>query len=183
MKAVLLIGAVLCLLAGGLCLLASGGMDRPVRFGFGHPATKQQVKVLDISIRPDGKGLPAGSGTSRSGLPVYMIKCAACHGRTGREGPYAPLVGILGDTTKAKTIGNYWPYATTVFDYIRRAMPYNAPGSLSAEEVYGLTAYLLQANRIIDSNTLINAVSLPKVVMPAMKFFVPDDRRGGPEVR
>lgn len=80
-------------------------------------------------------------------------------------------------------IGNYWPYATTVFDYIRRAMPFNAPGSLTDEEVYSLTAYLLTANKILDEKTVLNATVLPKVMMPAQKFFVPDDRKGGPEVR
>lgn len=89
----------------------------------------------------------------------------------------------MGDTTRAKAIGNYWPYATTLFDYTRRAMPYNAPGSLSAGEVYSLTAFLLYANKIIDSEKVINAASLPQVVMPAKKFFVTDDRRGGPEIR
>jgi hypothetical protein len=107
----------------------------------------------------------------------------ACHGRTGVEGPFARLVGPMGDTTKAKTIGNYWPYATTLFDYTRRAMPWNAPGSLSANEVYSLTAFLLQANRIIDSNTVLTAANLPKVIMPARQFFVPDDRKGGPEIK
>jgi cytochrome c len=89
----------------------------------------------------------------------------------------------MGDTGKAKTIGNYWPYATTLFDYIRRAMPYNAPGSLSANEVYGLTAYLLNANKIIDSGSVMNTATLPRIIMPARKYFIPDDRRGGPEVR
>ena len=112
-----------------------------------------------------------------------MIKCATCHGRTGVEGPQARLVGAMDDTTKAKTIGNYWPYATTLFDYTRRAMPYNAPGSLTAKEVYGLTAFLLYANKIIDSNKIIDAKSLPAIVMPAKKLFVSDDRHGGPEVR
>jgi cytochrome c len=89
----------------------------------------------------------------------------------------------MGDTTKAKTIGNYWPYATTLFDYVRRAMPYNAPGSLTANEVYDLTAFLLYANKIIDSAKLVDARSLPAIVMPARQFFVTDDRKGGPEVR
>ena len=138
---------------------------------------------MDISIRPDGKGLPPGSGTAATGKELYAVKCAACHGKTGTEGPYARLVGPMGDTTKAKTIGNYWPYATTIFDYTRRAMPYTAPGSLSDAEVYSLTAFLLAANNIIDSSTVVDAQSLPRVKMPAREFYVPDDRRGGPEVR
>ena len=169
-------------------LLAFGRGDNaeagwPSHFGFGRIATAKEIAVLDISIRPDGKGLPGGSGTVKEGKAVYAVKCAACHGRTGVEGPQARLVGAMGDTTKAKTIGNYWPYATTLFDYTRRAMPYNAPGSLSAKEVYGLTAFLLYANKIIDSNKIIDAKSLPVIVMPAKKIFIPDDRHGGPEIR
>jgi S-disulfanyl-L-cysteine oxidoreductase SoxD len=171
------------------------GMDTiawPASFGFGRRAAPQEIAALDLSIRPDGKGLPAGSGRVSAGWEIYKIKCAACHGRTGVEGPYSRLVGPMGDTTRArtpgdtsraKTIGNYWPYATTLFDYTRRAMPYNAPGSLSAEEVYHLTAFLLHANKIIDSNTVIDSKSLPGIVMPARQLYVPDDRHGGPEVR
>ncbi len=138
---------------------------------------------MDISIRPDGKGLPLGSGTAKAGMTIYQLKCAACHGKTGTEGPYPRLVAPMGDTTRAKAIGNYWPYATTLFDYTRRAMPLNAPGSLSAAEVYNLTAYLLAVNKIIDSTMVVDAQSLPRVKMPARDLFVPDDRRGGPEVR
>ena len=152
-------------------------------FGFGRPATLQEIGALDISIRPDGKGLPVGSGTAAQGRAIYAVKCAVCHGKTGREGPHGVLVGPMGDTTKAKTIGNYWPYATTIFDYVRRAMPYNAPGSLTAAEVYSITAYLLAANKVIDSTRVIDARSLPGIVMPAKGLFVVDDRRGGPEVR
>ncbi|MBN9384547.1 MAG: cytochrome c [Chitinophagaceae bacterium] len=169
-------------------LLAFGRGDNtaagwPLHFGFGRIATTKEIAALNISIRPDGKGLPAGSGTVREGRAIYLMKCAACHGSTGVEGPQARLVAPMGDTTRAKAIGNYWPYATTLFDYTRRAMPYNAPGSLSAGEVYSLTAFLLYANKIIDSEKVINAASLPQVVMPAKKFFVTDDRRGGPEIR
>jgi S-disulfanyl-L-cysteine oxidoreductase SoxD len=157
--------------------------DWPASFGFGHTATPQEITAMDISIRPDGRGLPPGSGTAAAGKTIYAIKCAACHGKTGTEGPYARLIAPMGDTTKAKTIGNYWPYATTIFDYTRRAMPYNAPGSLSDAEVYSLTAFLLAANKIIDSSTVVDAQSLPLVKMPAHDLYVPDDRRGGPEVR
>jgi S-disulfanyl-L-cysteine oxidoreductase SoxD len=158
----------------------------PASFGFGRMATPQEITAMDISIRPDGKGLPPGSGTAGEGKAIYAVKCAACHGKTGTEGPYARLVGPMGDTgdtTKAKTIGNYWPYATTIFDYTRRAMPFYAPGSLSDAEVYSLTAFLLAANKIIDSSAVVDAQSLPRVKMPAHDLFVPDDRRGGPEVR
>jgi mono/diheme cytochrome c family protein len=152
-------------------------------FGFGRPATPKEVAAMDIAIRPDGRGLPPGSGKASAGRAVYLVKCAACHGKTGVEGPFARLVGPMGDTTKVKTIGNYWPYATTLFDYTRRAMPYNAPGSLTNDEVYGLTAFLLAANRIIDSGMVVNASNLPGIEMPAKKLFIPDDRKGGPEIR
>lgn len=152
-------------------------------FGFGRPATPREIATLDIAIRPDGRGLPAGSGTARAGRAIYAVKCAACHGKSGIEGPYSRLVGPMGDTTRAKTIGNYWPYATTLFDYTRRAMPFNAPGSLTNDEVYSLTAFLLAANHIIDSGEVITAHNLARIVMPAKKLFIPDDRKGGPEIR
>jgi cytochrome c len=138
---------------------------------------------MSIAVRPDGRGLPPGSGDVSSGRALYAEKCAGCHGLTGKEGPEQRLVAPMGDTTKAKAIGNYWPYATTLFDYIRRAMPRNAPGSLDARQVYSLTAYLLSANRIIDSGAVMSAVTLPRVAMPAKPYFVPDDRTGGPVVR
>lgn len=153
----------------------------PERFGFGKPASGRLVKSLNISISPDGKGLPDGEGLADKGALIYRAKCSACHGATGVEGPYDHLVAS--DTSKAKTIGNYWPYATTIFDYIRRAMPYSKPGSLTNEEVYHLTAFLLYRNKIIDEDRVINAESLPKIIMPAKHLFVNDDRKGGREIR
>ncbi|HEX2536392.1 MAG TPA: cytochrome c [Chitinophagaceae bacterium] len=155
--------------------------DWPARFGWGRPAEAKQIAAWDQDVRPDGKGLPPGSGTVPDGRRLYAAKCASCHGATGVEGPYSHLVSS--DTSRAKTIGNYWPYATTVFDYIKRAMPFTAPGSLTDEEVYQLTAYLLYANGLIDSGRVIDARTLPAVAMPARKLFVPDDRTGGPEIR
>jgi cytochrome c len=154
----------------------------PGSFGLGRRATDEEITKWDIDVRPDGAGLPAGSGTVASGRLVYAAKCASCHGKTGVEGPYNRLVATA-DHPKEKTIGNYWPYATTLFDYVRRAMPYNAPGSLTDEEVYGVTAFLLQANALLDSTAVLDAASLPKVVMPAQRRFVPDDRRDGPQIR
>lgn len=157
----------------------------PVSFGLGRPATQAEIALLDIDIRPDGKGLPAGSGTATAGKAIFELKCAACHGTDGGGGPGGTLVtsGAASGKRAEKTIGNYWPYATTVFDYIRRAMPFNQPGSLTNEEVYNLTAFLLNASHIIDDKAVINAQTLPKVVMPAKNLFLPDDRRGGPEIR
>ena len=159
-------------------------LPEATHFGFGRPATATDITRLDIDVRPDGAGLPKGSGTVLTGKAIYATKCAVCHGATGTEGPQGALVSPAGDTArKVKTIGNYWPYATTVFDYIRRAMPYNQPGSLTDDEVYSLTAFLLHANRIVNADAVMNRQTLPKVVMPAQKLFIPDDRRGGPEVR
>ena len=157
----------------------------PASFGLGRTATQAEIALLDIDVRPDGKGLPAGSGTAAVGKAIFALKCAACHGKGGGGGPGGTLVTTVAAPGKRmeKTIGNYWPYATTVFDYIRRAMPFSEPGSLTNEEVYNLTAFLLNANRIIDDKAVMNAQTLPKVVMPAKNLFLPDDRRGGPEIR
>jgi hypothetical protein len=155
----------------------------PSSFGIGRKAKRSEIEEWDIDIRPDGKGLPAGSGNVSSGRILFAAKCASCHGKDGSGGTYSRLVAVMGDTTKAKTIGNYWPWSSTLFDYIRRAMPYTSPGSLSDKEVYGLTAYLLYLNKIIDSTTEMNAKTLPKVAMPAHLYFVNDNRQGGPEIR
>jgi cytochrome c len=156
----------------------------PATFGIGRPAAPAEIAALDIDIGPDGAGLPPGRGTAAEGAPVYALRCAACHGKTGTEGPNDLLVGRLPDDTfpfardpqAPRTIGSYWPYATTVFDYIRRAMPLDAPGSLKDDEVYGLVAYLLVRNDLVPADTVIDATSLPKVKMPARDHFVPDER-------
>jgi cytochrome c len=167
-------------------VLLADTLSQPVHYGFGRPATAAEIAALDIDVRPDGTGLPKGEGNATEGKAIYIQKCAACHGATGTEGPNDRLV--VGDTTKGggrkiKAIGNYWPYATTVFDYIRRAMPFNQPGSLTDEEVYSLTAYLLNANGLLPVDTKLNAKNLPKIKMPARDKFIPDDRKDGPEIR
>jgi len=167
------------------------GAAAPVTFGFGRPATADEIAVWDLDVRPDGAGLPPGRGTASQGSAVYGRKCAACHGATGIEGPFDRLVGReprrgfpFGRLPRlVKTIGNYWPYATTLYDYVNRAMPLNAPGSLKPDEVYGLVAFLLWRNDIIASSAEMNPQTLPRVVMPAHDRFVPDNRRGGPEIR
>jgi len=135
----------------------------------GTPISEADIAAMDVSIGPDGAGLPAGSGTPKQGAEVYATKCIACHGTEGANGVNDRLVGGQGTLTSAtpvKTIGSYWPYATTVFDYVRRAMPYPAPHSLSDAEAYALTAYLLHLNGIIGADDVMDATSLPKVKMP-----------------
>lgn len=159
----------------------------PEHFGYGRPATEKEMAVKAIAIRPDGKGLPAGSGTVQDGAVIYAAKCASCHGNTGVEGPFNVLVApdTVGakpfdqSARRVKAIGNYWPYATTIFDYVRRAMPFNAPGSLSDNEVYSVTAWLLHANKLIGPDAVINAKTLPGIDMPARKYYVTDSRKGG----
>ena len=157
----------------------------PPSFGLGRPASPAEIEKIDIDVRPDGAGLPTGEGRAIAGKIIYMTKCVACHG-TDTTSPDAKLLGpvLIGSNPgKNKTIGNYWPYATTLFDYVRRAMPYNEPGTLTNEEVYQVTAFLLHANKVIGEQEVMNAQTLPRVVMPAQKRFIPDDRKGGPEVR
>lgn len=171
----------------------------PRRAGLGTPATPEQIAALDIDVSPDGAGLPPGGGSAREGAGVYAQTCAACHGANGEGGTADPLVGAEpketlpfgpdyerwrgGRPDVAFTIGNYWPYATTIFDYVRRAMPASAPGSLTADETYALTAWLLARNGIIADAAVMNAETLPRVRMPARARFVHDDRKGGAEVK
>ena len=147
--------------------------------GLGVPATPAEIASADISIPPDGTGLPEGSGTPAQGAQVYAAKCIACHGPEGAGGVNDRLVGgqgTLKTPVPVKTIGSYWPHATTVFDYIRRAMPPDAPNSLSDGEVYNLVAFLLAQNELIPADAVVDAASLPKVKMPAHDRFVPDTR-------
>jgi len=165
-------------------LAAAIAAQTPTRFGFGRPATPEEIARLDIDVMPDGTGLPPGRGTPAEGATIYASKCAACHGKTGREGPNDVLVGraptegfpFSQDPALRHTIGNYWPYATTVFDYVRRAMPPTSPGSLTDNEVYALTAFLLHANELIASDLVMDRSTLPGVKMPAREHFVPDAR-------
>jgi S-disulfanyl-L-cysteine oxidoreductase SoxD len=141
----------------------------PTGPSLGVPVSAAEIAAMDVSIGPDGAGLPPGSGTPKQGAEVYATKCIACHGPEGANGVNDRLVGGQGTLTSAtpvKTIGSYWPYATTVFDYVRRAMPYPAPHSLSDAEAYAVTAYLLHLNGIIGADDVMDATSLPKVKMP-----------------
>ena len=142
----------------------------------GQVATPEQIAAWDISIGPDGVGLPSGSGTPKQGEAVYAAKCVTCHGEKGAGKPNDQLAGgqgtLPGDKTPVKTVGSFWPYATTVFDYVRRAMPYNESKSLTNDETYAVVAYILNLNGIIADNDTIDAQTLPKVKMPNRDGFV-----------
>jgi S-disulfanyl-L-cysteine oxidoreductase SoxD len=140
----------------------------------GKPISPDEIAAWDISILPDGTGLPPGGGISAVGARVYAQKCAMCHGENGKGGRNAAVVGggPLTSIEAVKTIANFWPYATTVFDYIRRAMPWPQPKTLSNDEVYALTAYILALNKLIGENDPMNAETLPKVRMPNRDGFI-----------
>ncbi len=141
----------------------------------GRPATPTEIAGWDMSIPSDGTGLPPGRGTAEQGAVVYTQKCQACHGEKGAGQPNDRLVGGQGTLTSAnpvRTIGSYWPYATTVFDYVRRAMPYTQSQSLTNDEVYAVTAYLHHLNGIIGAPDVMNAQTLPQVQMPNREHFI-----------
>jgi cytochrome c len=142
----------------------------------GRVATPEEVAPWDISIGPDGVGLPPGSGTAKQGEAIYAAKCGACHGEKGGGKPNDQLVGgqgsLAGDRPALKTVGSFWPYATTVFDYVRRAMPYNESKSLSNDEVYAVVAYILNLNGIIADDDTMDQQTLRKVKMPNRDGFV-----------
>jgi S-disulfanyl-L-cysteine oxidoreductase SoxD len=147
---------------------------------FGKPISPQDLAAWDISIGPDGVGLPPGKGTVAQGEAVYAAKCQACHGEKGEGRPNDRLVGGAGtiapDKAPVKTVGSYWPYPTTLFDYVRRAMPWDRPKSLTDDEVYAVAAYILNLNGIIGADEVLDAQSLPKVKMPNREGFTPFPR-------
>ena len=148
-----------------------------IAFDFGRRATPDEIKVWDIDVTPDGKGLPGGSGTVAHGRSVYDENCAACHGENGQGGIKDRLVGGQGTLTSEmpiKTVGSFWPYATTLFDYIHRAMPYQAPGTLSADDTYAVAAYILNLNGIISADGRLDKDTLPKIKMPNREGFIPE---------
>jgi len=141
----------------------------------GTAVSEADLKKWDISVHPDGTNLPAGSGTPAQGAKIYAEKCAACHGANGSGGRNAALVGgasISGDIAAPKTIANFWPYSTTIFDFTRRAMPWAQPRTLTDDEVYAVTAYILALNKLIGENDVMNAETLPKVKMPNRDGFI-----------
>ena len=152
----------------------------PQKYNIGRAATPEEIKALDIDVMPDGHGLPPGRGTVAEGATIYAAKCASCHGAKGQGGAADRLVGGEGNQ---KTVGNYWPYATTLYDYTFRSMPFMQPGTLTPNETYSLVAFILNMNGIVDANAVMDASTLPAVKMPARGKFVPDNRTGGKVVK
>jgi cytochrome c len=159
--------------------------------GIGRTATPEEVKKIDIDVRPDGQGLPDGKGTFAEGAKIYAAKCQSCHGANGMGGSADRLVDresgknwdFATNAKLVKTVGNYWPYATTLYDYTNRAMPFMQPGTLTPDETYSLVAYILALNKIVPEDALMDRATLPKVVMPSKDRFVMDNRKGGKVVK
>ena len=157
----------------------------PEHFGFGAPASEDRVARWDIDVKPDGEGLPPGSGSVAEGRLIYDTYCLQCHGPTGTEGPNDRLVstGEWDQWPAGRTVGGYWPYATTLFDYTRKAMPQTTPGTLTDDQVYAVVGYVLHLGGIVSADAVMDSASLVAVEMPARDRFVPDDRTDGPEIR
>lgn len=168
----------LALLAAAIAILA-GTVRAGERYGIGRPATPAEIAGWNIDVGGDGSNLPPGSGSVERGRVVFSEQCVACHGDNGQGGVGDRLVGGQGSLASPKpirTVGSYWPYAPTLFDYIRRAMPQNAPQSMSNEDVYAVSAYILSLNGIVPANAVLDAKSLAAIRMPNRDGFVFDPR-------
>lgn len=146
------------------------------RLGLGETPSAQQIRAWDIDVRADGAGLPAGRGSVAQGEAIYRTRCLACHGENGEKGPAPRLAGgqgTLAGKAPVLTVGSYWPYATTLYDYIQRAMPLDSPQSLTPDEVYAVTAYTLRLNGIVGADAVLDATSLPRIAMPNRNGFRP----------
>jgi cytochrome c len=169
-----------------ICLSTSSAAAEHARLGLGQPATPEQIQVWDIDVRPDGAGLPAGQGTVVQGEKIFAEQCAACHGEKAQNPAkgFDRLAGGRGSLATSKpvqTVGSYWPYATTIFDYVHRAMPFTSPQTLSADDVYSVVAYLLYVNDIVPRDAVMNAQELMKVKMPNANGFIQDGRPDTPD--
>jgi len=172
---------VFCVLCGSFFGLTVAAQSP--KYGLGRAPTEQEIRALGVAVAPDGTGLPAGSGTAVEGREVFAAKCVKCHGEKG-EGGIGPLLvggqGTLATAKPVKTVGSFWPYATSVWDYVNRAMPFNQPGTLTHAQVYAVVAYVLYLNGIVGETQVLDVKTLPKVRMPNRDGFVPDSR---PDVR
>jgi len=175
--------AAVVALVGGTSFSALAGSGYGGPYGFGSPADPAAVAIIDIDVVPDGRGAPPGEGTYEQGKMVYAEQCSACHGDdmaspvkgTGAA-PLRGGRGTLASEGPKKTVESYWPYASTLYDYVRRAMPFNAPGSLSNDDVYAVVAYVLGEGEVVDKGMTMNADALAAVEMPNRDGFVPDPR-------
>jgi S-disulfanyl-L-cysteine oxidoreductase SoxD len=170
------------LVLGSLILTVAVGAEatEAPQYGIGRTPTSAEIAGWNIDVRADGAGLPSGHGAVSDGQTVYARKCAACHGDQGQGDPMDALVGGKGTLATAKpvrTVGSYWPYATTLYDYVHRAMPFNAPQSLTPDQVYAVTAYVLFLNGIVSKDAVMDARSLPRVHMPNRNGFTSPDPR------
>ena len=178
--------ASLVVLASVLCLIivssTATAQENNRRFGFGEPAGEAEIAKVDIDVMPDGRGAPPGQGSYQQGKEVYEARCAACHGpelQGVKEAGGAPLIGgrgTLDSDTPKKTVESYWPYASTLFDYTKRAMPFDAPGSLTDADVYAVVAFILAEANIVDKSAMMNAEALASIEMPNRNGFIPDPR-------
>ena len=174
-----------------LTMVCSGIAVAQKPLGIGRAATAEEIKAIDIDVMPDGRGLPAGRGSVAEGATVYAAKCASCHGKNGEGATAERLVATdsgknFDFATNAKlprAVGNYWPYATTLYDYTYRAMPFMQPGTLTPNETYAVTAFILALNKIVPEDAVMDAKTLPQVKMPARDRFVIDNRKGGKLVK
>lgn len=162
----------------------------PAPLGLGRTATPDEIAAWDRDVDPSGHGLPSGKGDVATGRALFATKCAACHGAKGEGTPIAPMLagtvpmtGFADDPKIPRTIGNWWPHASTLFDYVQRAMPQTAPGSLPPDETYALVAFLLAENGAVPQDFVADAASVPAVKMPTKVQFVRDDREGTSEFR
>ena len=159
--------------------------------GIGRVATPAEIQKIDIDVRPDGQGLPEGKGTFPEGAKIYAAKCQSCHGANGIGGSADRLVDresgknwdFATNAKLVKTVGNYWPYATTLYDYTNRAMPFMQPGTLTPDETYALVAYILALNKIVPEDAVMDRTTLAAVKMPSRDRFVVDNRKGGKVVK
>ncbi len=175
-KQVGMFGVVLCLVSGSALAQGYGGP-----YDFGSAPSQEELAKIDIDVMPDGRGAPPGQGTYAEGKQVYEAKCAACHGADlkGVKGAGEALMGGRGSLASgqpSKTVESYWPYASTLFDFTYRAMPFNAPGSLSPNEVYAVTAYILAEADIIEKDQTVSADNIGSIEMPNRDGFISDPR-------
>lgn len=162
-----------------LLVAAAAAFAQSPKYGVGRTPSPEEIRALGVTSNPSGEGLPEGKGTAKEGRDVYDLRCKECH---GPEGKGADQIGFIGKpdqllaTPQVRNVGSYWPYATTLWDYTNRAMPFDRPGTLTADQVYAVTAYILFLNGIVEEDAVIDADTLPDVRMPNRDGFVPDDR-------